>query len=85
LYLFSKLFLMPGPLFYAPFQDNLPPNLQFVPVIGTPVFTLLVALGAVWIYFRRTDYRSLFAAYVIFVVTDAVLSLAIYVPRWLQG
>jgi hypothetical protein len=85
LYLFSKLFLMPGPLFYAPFQDRLPPNLQFLPVIGTPIFTFLVALGAVWLYFRRTDYRSLFAAYVIFVVTDAVLSLAIYVPRWLQG
>jgi hypothetical protein len=85
LYLFSKLFLMPGPLFFAPFQDNLPPNLQFLPIIGTPIFTLLVAAAAVWLYFRRTDYRSLFAAYVIFVVTDAVLSLAIYVPRWLQG
>jgi hypothetical protein len=85
LYLFSKLFLMPGPLFFAPFQDSLPPNLQYLPIIGTPIFTLLVALGAVWLYFRRTDYRSLLAAYAIFVITDAVLSLAIYVPRWLQG
>ncbi len=85
LYLFSKLFLMPGPLFYAPMQDRFPESLQFVPVIGTMVFTLLVALGAVWVYFRRREYRSLFAAFVIFVLTDASISLIIYVPRWLAG
>lgn len=85
LYLLSKLFLMPGPLFLAPFQDRLPPHLQFISVIGTPIFTLLVAVGAVWFYFRRRQYRSLFAAYIIFVFTDALLSLIIYVPRWLAG
>jgi hypothetical protein len=85
LYLFSKLFLMPGPLFYAPLQDRFPADLQFIPVIGTVLFTLLVALGAMWFYFRRREYRSLFAAFVIFVFTDAILSLIIYVPRWLAG
>lgn len=85
LYLCSKLFLMPGPLFYAPFQDRLPLNLQFIPVVATPVFTLLASLGAVWMYFRKREFRSLFAAFVILVVTDAFLSLIIYVPRWLAG
>ena len=85
LYLGCKLFLMPSVLFYAPFLDRLPPNLQFIPVIGTPIFTLLVALGAVWLYYRRREYRSLFATYLIFVMTDALLSLIIYVPRWLEG
>ena len=85
LYLFSKLFLMPGVLFYAPLLDRLPESLQFVAVLGTPLFTLLAALGAVWIYFRRTPYRSLFAAWVIFVLTDSLLSLFIYVPRFLAG
>jgi len=85
LYLASKLFLMPGVLFYAPFLDRLPENLHFITVLGTPLFTLLVALGALWLYFRRTPYRSLFAAWVIFVLTDALLSLIIYVPRWLAG
>lgn len=85
LYLFSKLFLMPGVLLYAPLLDKLPPNLHFLPVLGTPLFTLLAALGALWLYFRRTKYRSLFTAYLIFVLTDLLLSLIIYVPRWLEG
>nr|MBC7244589.1 hypothetical protein [Chloroflexota bacterium] len=85
LYLFSKLFLMPGVLLYAPFLDKLPPHLHFLPVLGTPLFTLLMALGAMWLYFRRTKYRSLFTAYLIFVLTDILLSLIIYVPRWLEG
>jgi hypothetical protein len=86
LYLFSKLFLMPGVvLSYAPFMDRLPENLQFIPQLGTPLFTFLAALGAVWLYFRRRQFRSLLVAYVIFVLTDAVLSLIIYVPRWLAG
>lgn len=85
LYLLSKLFLMPAVLFYAPFLDRVPSSLQFIPVIGTPLFTLLVALGAVWFYFRRREYRSLLASYVIFVTIDALLSLIIYVPRWLEG
>jgi hypothetical protein len=85
LYLLSKLFLMPAVLFYAPFLDRVPPALQFIPVVGTPLFTLLVALGAVWFYFRKRQYRSLLVSYLIFVVTDALLSLIIYVPHWLSG
>jgi hypothetical protein len=85
LYLFSKLFLMPAVLFYAPFLDRVPSNLQFIPVVGTALFTLLVALGAVWLYFRKQEYRSLLVSYLIFVLTDASLSLIIYVPRWLAG
>lgn len=85
LYLFSKLFLMPGVLFYAPLLDRLPVNLHFLPVLGTPLFTLLVALGALWFYFRKAQYHTLFTAYLIFVLTDSLLSLLIYVPRWLEG
>jgi hypothetical protein len=85
LYLFSKLFLMPGVLFYAPLLGRLPSHLEFIPVLGTPLLTLLVALGAVWFYFRKRPYRSLLASYLIFVAVDALLSLIIYVPRWLEG
>jgi len=83
IYLFSKLFLMPGVLFYAPFLDRLPENLEFITVLGTPLFTLLASLGALWIYFRRQPYRSLLIAWLIIVLTDAMLSLIIYVPGWL--
>ena len=85
LYLFSKLFLLPQVLFYAPFADRVPSNLQFIPVLGIPLLTLLVALGAVWLYFRKRQFRSLFASYLIFVTVDALLSLVIYIPRWLEG
>lgn len=83
LYLFSKFFLMPGVLFYAPFVDRVPENLQYVPVLGTLAVTTLAALGAVALYSRKRQYGSLFVAYLLFVVTDAVLSLIIYVPGWL--
>jgi len=85
IYLFSKLFLMPAVLFYAPFLDRVPESLQFIPVLGTLLLTLLAALGAVWLYFRKRPYRSLFASYLIFVAVDVLLSLIIYVPRWLAG
>jgi len=83
LYLFSKLFLMPGVLFmYAPFVDKLPEHLQIVSVLVTPFVTLLAGLGALLLYFRRKQYRSLFVAYMIFVLTDSLLSLVIYIPSW---
>ena len=85
LYLFSKLFLMPGVLFYAPFLDRVPQNLQMIPILGTPIFTLLIAVAALWLYSRKREYKSLFAMYLILVVTDALLSMIIYVPRWLEG
>lgn len=83
LYLFSKFFLMPGVLFYAPFVDRVPESLQYVPVLGTLAITTCAGLGAMALYFRKRQYRSLFVAYLLFVVTDAVLSLIIYVPGWL--
>ena len=84
-YVFCKLFLMPAVLFFAPFADRFPANLQFVPVIATPILTALAGLGAMWLYFRRREYRSLFAAYSIFLLTDVLLSLIVYVPNWIGG
>lgn len=85
LYLFSKLFLMPGVLFYAPFINRFPEHLQIVPVLGTPLLTLAAAIAALWLYARKREFKSLFAMYMIFVLTDALLSLIIYVPGWLGG
>ncbi len=81
LYLGSKLFLMPpSMLLYAPFVDRFPGSLQFIPVVGTLLFTTLIALGAVAVYFRKRQYRSLLAVYLIFVVTDALIALILYIP-----
>jgi hypothetical protein len=85
LYELSKLFLMPGVLFYVPFIDRVPEGLQIIPVLAIPLLTALTAAAALWFYARRRQYRSLFASYLIFVLTDSLLSLVIYVPRWLQG
>lgn len=86
LYVFSKLFLMPGVLFtYAPFLNRLPEQLHIVSVLGAPLFTFLVGTAAVLIYFRRTEHRSLFVTYTILVLTDSVLSLIIYMPAWIGG
>ena len=86
LYVFSKLFLMPGVLFtYAPFLNRLPEQLHIVSVLGAPLFTFLVGTVAVLIYFRRTEHRSLFVTYTILVLTDSILSLIIYMPAWIGG
>ncbi len=81
LYLGSKLFLTPPTmLMYAPFVERFATNLQFIPVVGTLIITTLIALGAVAVYFRKREYRSLLVAYVIFVFTDALISLIVYIP-----
>jgi len=86
LYMFSKLFFMPGVLFtYAPFLDRLPEQLYLVSALGTPLLAFLAGLGTILIYFRRRKYRSLFVAYSLFVLTDSLLSLIVYMPTWMGG
>ncbi len=86
LYLLCKLFLMPFVILdYAPFLDRLPEGLHYVSQLGTPAVTLLLGYAAFRLYLRRAKYGSLFAGYLVIVVTDALLSMILYIPGLLGG
>ena len=78
LYLVAKLLLLPGLLFYVPLLEQVPTRFSSALIFGVPLMTLTLALFAVYVYTRRVKGGSLFVGFVVFVLTDALLSLAIY-------
>jgi hypothetical protein len=48
--------------------------------IMVPALILLVALAAVYVYARRAERATIFVAYLIFALTDVVLTLILYSP-----
>jgi hypothetical protein len=80
LYMGAKLLLLPSSLLYAPFLDQVPPKLSSALVSGVPLLILALALAAMYAYTRRAERATLFPAFLIFAVTDTLLSLAIYAP-----
>ncbi|MBC7262763.1 MAG: hypothetical protein H5T64_00220 [Chloroflexi bacterium] len=83
LYLFAKLFLMPSVLFYSPLLDMMPRQYEALAIVAVPLLTFLISCGALVIYYKRSEYPTLFGSYLIFILTDTMLSLLIYVPTML--
>lgn len=81
LYLGSKLVMIPGFLFYAPFLEQLPEALAPVGLLIWPLFTTALGTGAVLLYARRTLRPNIFAAYLLFTLADGTASLMLYIPR----
>ena len=81
LYTFAKFFLLPaGFMGAAPFVDRLSPGLGGAIVVVLPLAILAIALGAAWLYIKRSDARSLFIAYLVFGLTDCLLTFLLYGP-----
>jgi hypothetical protein len=80
LYTGTKLLLLPISLLYAPFLGQMPPQLSSALVAGVPLLILALALAAIYAYTRRAERATLFPAFLIFALTDSLLSLAIYAP-----
>jgi len=81
LYMGVKLMLLPGSLlYYIPFLDQVSPQLSSALVSGVPLLILALAVAAIYIYMRRADRATLFPAFLIFALTDSLLSMAIYAP-----
>ena len=78
LYLGAKLLLLPGLLFYVPFLERVPSPFSSALVLGVPLATLILALTVVYTYARRAEGGSLFKAFIIFLLIDVFLSLALY-------
>jgi len=85
LYLFSKLFMLPAFLWYAPFLDVVPPRYEWVVLLGFPLLLLGLGLLAMRAYIRRSERKVVLFAFAIFAATDALLSLILYMPNALGG
>jgi len=81
LYLVSKLFMLPAFLWYAPFLDIAPANLENLLVFGFPVLIAAIGLLAMRSYIRRSDRKVVLIAFAIFAFTDSILSLILYMPN----
>jgi hypothetical protein len=82
LYTGIKLVSLPSFLLHIPFLDQGPPQLL---VSGMPLIILILALAAMYAHTRRAERATLFPAFLIFVLTDALLSMAIYAPGIFGG
>jgi hypothetical protein len=80
LYTGAKLVSLPSSLLHAPFLDQVSPQIYSVLVSGMPLLILALGLAAIYAYTRRAERASLFPAFLVFAVTDALLSMAIYGP-----
>ena len=80
LYTGTKLVSLPSSLLYVPFLDQVPPLLYSALVSGVPLIILVLALAAIYAYARRAERANLFPAFLVFALTDALLSMAIYAP-----
>ncbi|GAB4408682.1 MAG: hypothetical protein Kow00123_21820 [Anaerolineales bacterium] len=85
LYLFSKLFMLPAFLWYAPFLDVVPPRYEWVVLFGFPALLLGVGILAMRAYIRRSERKVVMFAFGIFAATDAILSLIFYMPNAMGG
>ena len=81
LYVGVKILLLPGLFAGTPFSA---PGASGVGgccwALLVPALILLVALAAVYIYARRAERATIFVAYLVFALTDVVLTLVLYAP-----
>jgi hypothetical protein len=80
LYMGAKLVTLPSSLLYTLFLGQMSPLLSSVLVSGMPLLILALAVAAIIVYKRRAERATLFPAFLVFVATDALLSLFIYAP-----
>jgi hypothetical protein len=80
LYTGTKLVSLPISLLHVPFLDQVSPQFSSALVSGMPLLILALALAAIYAYKRRAERATLFPAFLIFAVTDALFSTVIYAP-----
>jgi hypothetical protein len=80
LYVGVKILLLPGLYVGTPFLHRVPAGWAVALGIAVPTLMLCVALAAVYIYARRAERATIFVAYLVFALTDVVLTLVLYSP-----
>ncbi len=80
IYCASKLLLLPGLSTGTPFLYQVSSDLRASLTTAIPVTILLLALAAIYIYARRSKKATIFKAYLLFSLTDGLLTVLLYAP-----
>ncbi len=80
IYCASKLLLLPGLSLGTPFLYQVSSDLRTTLVMAIPVVILLLSLAAIYIYARRSERATIFKAYLVFSLTDGLLTVLLYAP-----
>jgi hypothetical protein len=79
-YVAVKILLLPGLFAGTPFLYQVPEGWAVVLGLAVPSLLLAIALGVVYVYVRRAERATIFVAYLVFALTDVVLTLVLYAP-----
>jgi len=80
IYVASKLFLLPGLSMGTPFLYQAPRAMIPIIALTIPSLILLAALGAIYIYVRRSERATIFKAYLVFALVDGITTVVLYAP-----
>lgn len=80
LYYAGKLLIFSALLSFPPFRELLPEGLRWTLDFGLPALILALALLALRQYTRRAQPPRLFVGFLVFVLTDALLTMMLYGP-----
>ncbi|MFP3896507.1 MAG: hypothetical protein ACLFV5_06700 [Anaerolineales bacterium] len=80
LYVAFKYLFQPNWLGGLPLPGRLPPRVSNILMYAAPFVISGVAGGMAWLYARRQERSSLFPTFLVFMVSDTLLTLLIYVP-----
>jgi hypothetical protein len=84
IYTASKLLFLPGLSADTPFLFRLPEEIALLIAIAKPVVILVLGLGALYLYTRRSKGGTLFRAYLVFALTDGLLTALLYAPQFFR-
>jgi len=80
MYIATKYLFRPNWLTALPLPRETPPGLANALMYLAPILIVGIATLATWLFVKRRAYASLLPAFAVFAVSDAVLTLLIYVP-----
>jgi len=81
IYVAAKLLLLPGLSAGTPFLYQVPKELASTVALAVPVLIFIFALGAICLYARRSERATLFKAFLVFALTDSLLTVVLYAPQ----
>jgi hypothetical protein len=82
IYTASKLFLLRGLVAGTPFIYRIPKDFLSTWIMIVPFSILLLSIGAIYIYIRRSEEPTLLKAFAVFALTDGLLTIVLYAPRF---
>jgi hypothetical protein len=83
-YTATKLLFLPGLSTGTPSLLRLPSEMASLMAVAKPVVILVLALAATYLYAWRSKQGTLFKAYLVFALTDGLLTTILYAPLFFR-